>query len=270
MNYRKIYDSLIDDARCNPPDGYVELHHVLPRSLGGGNGRENIVALTPKQHFIAHLLLAKIYGGNMWAALAFMVRGGTKSANGARISSRAYSIIKARDAKWRSEKYSGDGNPFFNKTHTHCSLLKMRRPRENKEKLYGRKVDGIGDVISFVLTYKPRHKEPDLSLMNRINECVSSSNAETKRMVSFYRRSESVSKAISGRDYKGKNNPNYGNGSAISGTKNPMFGMKHKDSTKALIGQKAKRKLRCPHCGKEANIANAHRWHFDNCKHKNT
>ena len=28
-------------------------------------------------------------------------------------------------------------------------------------------------------------------------------------------------------------------------------------------------KLECPHCGKFADIANAKRWHFDNCKFKN-
>ena len=31
-----------------------------------------------------------------------------------------------------------------------------------------------------------------------------------------------------------------------------------------------KKILTCPHCGKEANIGNAKRWHFDNCGKKQT
>ena len=27
-------------------------------------------------------------------------------------------------------------------------------------------------------------------------------------------------------------------------------------------------RVTCPHCGKETNIGNAKRWHFDNCKHR--
>lgn len=27
-----------------------------------------------------------------------------------------------------------------------------------------------------------------------------------------------------------------------------------------------KAKLKCPHCGKESNVGNAKRWHFDNCR----
>jgi len=32
----------------------------------------------------------------------------------------------------------------------------------------------------------------------------------------------------------------------------------------------ARPKLKCPHCGKETNDGNARRWHFDNCKLRNT
>lgn len=33
--------------------------------------------------------------------------------------------------------------------------------------------------------------------------------------------------------------------------------------------QKNRKRVVCPYCGKELDIANAYRWHFDNCKHKN-
>ena len=45
------------------PDGYVERHHVIPRSLGGSNKKSNLVALTYREHFICHWLLTKFTEG---------------------------------------------------------------------------------------------------------------------------------------------------------------------------------------------------------------
>lgn len=61
MNYQRHYDNLIIRARSRVLDGYVERHHVLPVCLGGSNKSENLVILTPEEHYTAHLLLAKIY-----------------------------------------------------------------------------------------------------------------------------------------------------------------------------------------------------------------
>lgn len=41
--------------------GYVEQHHIIPRSLGGTNDSNNLVCLTAKEHFVCHLLLPKMY-----------------------------------------------------------------------------------------------------------------------------------------------------------------------------------------------------------------
>lgn len=43
------------------PDGYVEKHHIKPRSIGGTDDPDNLVLLTPREHFICHWLLVKIY-----------------------------------------------------------------------------------------------------------------------------------------------------------------------------------------------------------------
>lgn len=37
-----------------------EKHHIIPKSLGGNNSKENIVILTFKEHFVCHLLLTKM------------------------------------------------------------------------------------------------------------------------------------------------------------------------------------------------------------------
>jgi hypothetical protein len=52
---------------------------------------------------------------------------------------------------------------------------------------------------------------------------------------------------------------------ALSGEKNPMFGVKRPEiAMKATLA--SLKKLKCPHCGIEATTGNAKRWHFDNCK----
>jgi hypothetical protein len=75
MNYERIYREFIADRREREAGltGYTESHHILPRSLGGGNGKANLIRLTAEDHFFAHLLLARIHGGTMWAPIALMI-----------------------------------------------------------------------------------------------------------------------------------------------------------------------------------------------------
>jgi len=60
MNYLKHYCNLIRKAENRTqPEGYVEKHHTFPVSIFGKNKR--IVVLTPREHYIAHALLEKIF-----------------------------------------------------------------------------------------------------------------------------------------------------------------------------------------------------------------
>lgn len=61
MNYYKIYNQLIERAQNRVLFSYKEKHHIVPKCVGGGNNFENLVELTAREHFIAHLLLLKIY-----------------------------------------------------------------------------------------------------------------------------------------------------------------------------------------------------------------
>ena len=64
MNYIKIYNNLITRAQNRILDGYVEVHHILPRCLNGNNDLANLVALTPEEHYLCHLILVKIHPTN--------------------------------------------------------------------------------------------------------------------------------------------------------------------------------------------------------------
>jgi len=71
MNYRNIYNSIIDKYKNQ--SGITETHHIVPKSLGGDDGPENLVKVSPRIHYILHLLLYKMNSGNdkkkMWYAV---------------------------------------------------------------------------------------------------------------------------------------------------------------------------------------------------------
>ena len=82
MNYQKHYNLLIEKARSrgwtykdNSKDNPIEVHHILPKSLGGSDETSNLVGLTIREHVIAHFLLAKAIGGKAWRAAFGMTNG---------------------------------------------------------------------------------------------------------------------------------------------------------------------------------------------------
>jgi len=81
MNYQKIYQDFITSRREREAAivGYSEKHHIVPKALGGGNEKANLIRLTPEDHFFAHLLLAKTHGGVLWSPIAIMSGGNFKS-----------------------------------------------------------------------------------------------------------------------------------------------------------------------------------------------
>lgn len=61
MNYQRHYNLLIEKARNRVSDVYAETHHIIPRCIGGGDTADNLVKLTPEEHFVAHQILIRIY-----------------------------------------------------------------------------------------------------------------------------------------------------------------------------------------------------------------
>lgn len=100
--YTRWYHSIIYRAIARTTIGYSETHHIIPKSLGGSNGPENLVTLTAREHFICHLLLTKMVDGSarhkMLFALWRMVHGNSNQ-NRHKINSLQYSKIKAAMAE---------------------------------------------------------------------------------------------------------------------------------------------------------------------------
>ena len=52
MNYLKIYSQIIDRAKNNLREGYLEKHHIVPKCIGGDDTLSNLVLLTAREHYI--------------------------------------------------------------------------------------------------------------------------------------------------------------------------------------------------------------------------
>jgi hypothetical protein len=63
--YSKWYNSIVQFAKNRLTIvSYSEKHHIVPKSIGGTNNKENLVILTAREHFVCHLLLTKMTTGN--------------------------------------------------------------------------------------------------------------------------------------------------------------------------------------------------------------
>ena len=109
--YTNWYYKIISHAQSRIIDGYVEKHHIVPKSLGGTDDRSNLVILTAKEHFICHLLLTRMTVGankrSMWHAVWNMANQRREYQIRYRISSRTYETIKRNNAQALSESNTG-------------------------------------------------------------------------------------------------------------------------------------------------------------------
>ena len=105
--YYKYYNNLIHRAKNRLLDCYCEKHHIIPKSIGGSDDKDNLVYLTAKEHFIAHLLLTKITLGKnkskMLNAIFCMI-----NMNGTKVNSKTYEKLKNEYSLFMQEN-----NPVF-------------------------------------------------------------------------------------------------------------------------------------------------------------
>lgn len=118
--YTTVYFKIISAAQIRDPlSGYVEKHHIIPKSLGGTNSKDNIVALSAREHFICHWLLTKMTADQysqfkMCKAFVCMLYMDTSDKR-YKISGKMFENIKKRNAKIYSDAMKGSNNPMYGK-----------------------------------------------------------------------------------------------------------------------------------------------------------
>ena len=143
MNYKKIYDALVARAKPrglnkNSVDFYSEIHHIVPRSIGGTDNPSNLVMFTGREHFIAHMLLWKTYPEDIsLMRAAFMMSSRWKSGDidsNVPQNSKTYARLREEYSQAVSEQCSGENNPMFGVTHPPEVMERIKATRKETER----------------------------------------------------------------------------------------------------------------------------------------
>jgi hypothetical protein len=128
--YMTLIASAVSDSNLK-----TELHHILPRSMGGSNEKSNVVHLTTAQHYEAHYLLWKAYS-NQQMSCAFHLMT-TNRADRRQLSVDEFVQLREdyRNSKkeyWKSlpeekkEQHRKNSNPWANKTPEEKKVYKQK------------------------------------------------------------------------------------------------------------------------------------------------
>jgi len=126
MNYQKLYDKLIETRKTRElikERGY-EIHHIIPRCLGGTDEKDNLIKLTVREHFIAHWILTKIYPNISKIHYGFLCMLRAPNEN-RKLTSRMVETIKNNFSDFK--KWQAKQDPASNPGKTNNSRAKARR-----------------------------------------------------------------------------------------------------------------------------------------------
>lgn len=175
MNYQKIYDSLVQKNHTFLDGEYFEIHHKVPRCMGGTDDASNLVNLSAREHYIAHLLLVKITQntqayGKMLYAFNCMKWGRCDGERSFKYNSRLYQKLKERFSKMRSENMKSLDNPHLGKIWIYSVLLRQNKQWDKNEPL----PDGwsIGRIINWDKYFDHVHRKEmkELKLKEKIEQ----------------------------------------------------------------------------------------------------
>ena len=143
--YTKTYFNIIYRARQREIDGYFESHHIIPKSLGGSNKKENLINLTAREHFICHLLLIRMYDGmdknKMIHASWAMATLENEHQKRYKIRSKTYEVLRKQYANIRSNALKGKQRPPLSEetkkkiSESHKDKKRTPMSEESKKKL---------------------------------------------------------------------------------------------------------------------------------------
>ena len=231
MDYKKQYDLLIMKRKINEPDNpYTEMHHIIPKCMGGKDDMDNLVKLTAKEHYIAHMLLYKHYRTTKLAHAWFsMFRCDPNQKRF--FTSKQYENAKKAHINALKETMKGENNSFFGKTHLKETREHISQKNIEWHKTNNKTKDQIQNWIEKVAK-KPASQKQKETVSRLSKNMIMLKNVKTGE----------VKKICKAEKLNFDSNL----------WKNP-----------ASISQ---RRDTCVHCGKESVAGNISRWHNDNCK----
>lgn len=144
--YTTWYNNIVNRAKIRnlTNEAYTENHHIIPKSLNGSNGSNNLVRLTAREHFICHWLLTKMTEGNSKHKMIYAVWAMARTGVGQqryKMTSRTYESI--RNQLSRTKK----GQIPWNKGITHSDETKAKMSADRKGRTPWNK--GLGGTYGF-------------------------------------------------------------------------------------------------------------------------
>ena len=137
--YNKLYFSIIQSAKneCRKRGiVYYENHHIIPKSMGGKKEKNNMVLLTPREHFICHFLLVKITEGPAFMKMihAFNRMGCISENQKKRLTPNQYAIIRTYYSKYHPCKQEDIKNKIRNSLSLYFRGEEYKAIKENNQK----------------------------------------------------------------------------------------------------------------------------------------
>lgn len=235
MNHKNIYSNIISKAKVRNSlkggDIFLETHHIIPRACGGSNDKSNLVNLTTREHFIAHVLLTKIYKETEHEHK--MVRAAFLMSRGKKNNSRVYETIKnIHISNLRNQTISDKHKAAISEANLGN---KGRSGKKNNDK------------------QKESLKKYNENKIFSEENLANMSDSQIKR----YLTSDIWNKGVTGYHI------NYP-------TKRISRGSPSLETlAKMKVGHLNREQIQCPHCPKIGSKNTMVRWHFNNCKGKN-
>jgi len=247
-----------------PSGSYLERHHILPSSMFPDFKDLNLhpwnkASLTPRQHFIAHHMLARAFGYKMWYAFHMMCYA-QKGERRYKVGSRIYEELKGKLTVTDETKEK------ISKTMKNIMTDDMRKARSDSAKRLKHKEETkarIGDAHRNKQVSEETRKK-----ISRANTGRKHSKESIQKRVSSragYTHSDETRKKISESLKKNMTKE------ARERISNSLKGHDVSEETRRKTSESIKKNLpeyTCPHCNKigKGNAMKLH--HFDNCKYK--
>ena len=141
--YSNLYYKITSNAKHRITEGYTELHHIIPQSMGGSNDKENLVNLTAREHFICHWLLVKMTDSVDRSKMLYALNG-MRAENKyqeryhTKITARVYEKYRIEHAENHSSTMKGrpahnKGKPMSDTQKQKLREIALLRPKPSKE-----------------------------------------------------------------------------------------------------------------------------------------
>jgi hypothetical protein len=184
MDYQKIYSQLILKAKKRDKvQGYREVHHIIPKCVKGSDDPSNLVQLTAKEHFVAHLLLTEIYpkSQKLKYALWMMASMEAPSQNRYKVSANMYKLIKEQISK-KSMEHKQKISESLKKAYaegTRISNAGKKMPKEFGEKISRAKKGMVGTNLGKSMTEDQKYKISETLKGHKVSEYTKSKISQT-------------------------------------------------------------------------------------------